>query len=136
MRIVTDKNYCVTCHMVGDYDPRTSDRAKGPNLADVYKRLRPDYVRRWVAEPVSVLPYTGMPIIIPYQSDAPHRDGVAQSLYPGTSVQQLDALVDLLLNFDAYTRGRAPVAPLVEAAAVSPADTEAAAAHKKPATEE
>jgi len=43
--------------------------------------------------------------------------GVAQSLYPGTSVQQLDALVDLLMNFDAYTRQRAPVAPLVESAA-------------------
>ena len=108
MRIVTDKNYCVTCHMVGDYDPKTSDRAKGPNLADVYKRLRPDYVRRWVAEPVSVLPYTGMPIIVPYQPAAPQSGGVDQSLYPGTSVQQLDALVDLLMNFDAYTRQRAP----------------------------
>ena len=107
MRIVTDKNYCVTCHIVGDFDPRTSDRAKGPNLADVYKRFRPDYVRRWIAEPVSVLPYTGMPIIIPYQPAAPQLGGVAQSLYPGTSVQQLDALVDLLMNFDAYTRQRA-----------------------------
>ena len=43
-----------------------------------------------------------------------------QSLYPGTSTQQLDALVDLLMNFDAYTRQRAPVAPLVEAAAAPP----------------
>jgi hypothetical protein len=123
MRIVTDKNYCVTCHVVGDFDPRTSDRAKGPNLADVYKRFRPDYVRRWIAEPVSVLPYTGMPIIIPYQPSEPHLGGVGQSLYPGTSIQQLDALVDLLMNFDAYTRQRAPVAPLVEpAAATQPAE--------------
>ena len=120
MRIVTDKNYCVTCHVVGDFDPRTSDRAKGPNLADVYKRFRPDYVRRWIAEPVSVRPYTGMPIIIPYQPAAPQLGGVAQSLYPGTSVQQLDALVDLLMNFDAYTRQRAPVTPLVEPVAAPP----------------
>jgi len=116
MRIVTDKNFCVTCHIVGDYDPRTSERAKGPNLADVYQRLRPDYVRRWVAEPVSILPYTGMPVIIAYRSDAPHQGGVDQSLYPGTSTQQLDALVDLLMNFDVYTRWRAPVRPLIEAA--------------------
>ncbi len=113
MRIVTDKNYCITCHLVGDFAPQTSDRAKGPNLADVYRRFRPDYVRRWIAEPVSVLPYTGMPIIIPFQPDAPHQGGVAQTLYPGTSVQQLDSLVDLLMNFDAYTRQRASVTPLI-----------------------
>jgi cytochrome c2 len=139
MRIVTDKNYCVTCHIVGDYDPRTSDRAKGPNLADVYQRFRPGYVRRWVAEPVSILPYTGMPIVIPYQPDAPHQGGVDQSLYPGTSTQQLDALVDLLMNFDAYARQRAPVAPLVEAAAAPPSQTPAAetdAAAGKPAPKE
>jgi hypothetical protein len=126
MRIVTDKNFCVTCHIVGDFDPRTSDRAKGPNLADVYQRLRPDYVRRWVAEPIATLPYTGMPIIIPYQPDAPRLGGVDQSLYPGTSIQQLDALVDLLMNFDAYTRQRAPVAPLVEAATLPAAGRPAA----------
>jgi cytochrome c551/c552/cbb3-type cytochrome oxidase cytochrome c subunit len=121
MRIVTDKNYCITCHIVGDFDPRTSDRAKGPDLADVYKRFRPEYLRRWLAEPVSVLPYTGMPVIVPYQDAAPHQGGVAQTLYPGTSIEQLDALVDLLMNFDVYTRRRAPVAPLVEAAGAAPA---------------
>jgi hypothetical protein len=131
MRIVTDKNYCVTCHIIGDFDPRTSGRAKGPNLADVYKRFRPDYVRRWVAEPGSVLPYTGMPVIIPYQPDAPNGGGVDQSLYPGTSVQQLDALVDLLINFDVYTRQRAPVAPLIEAAAAPPSAETGKPASKK-----
>jgi len=136
MRIVTDKNYCVTCHIVGDYDPRTSDRAKGPNLADVYQRFRPGYVRRWVAEPVSILPYTGMPIIIPYQPDAPHQGGLDQSLYPGTSTQQLDALVDLLMNFDAYTRRRAPVAPLIEAAAAPPPSGKPDAATGRPAAKE
>jgi len=132
MRIVTDKNYCVTCHIIGDFEPRTSDRAKGPNLADVYKRFRPDYVRRWVAEPGSVLPYTGMPIIIPYQPDAPHLGGVDKSLYPGTSLQQLDALVDLLMNFDTYTRQRAPVAPLIEAAAAPPSAETGKPAPKEP----
>jgi len=120
MRIVTDKNYCVTCHIIGDFDPRTSDRAKGPDLAGAYQRFRPEYLRRWLAEPVSVLPYTGMPVIIPYHATSPHLGGVAQSLYPGTSIEQLDALVDLLMNFDIYTRQRAPVAPLVEAAGTAP----------------
>ena len=42
------------CHIVGDFQPVTSDRAKGPDLANVYRRLRADYVRRWVAQPTSL----------------------------------------------------------------------------------
>ncbi len=102
MRIVSDKNYCVTCHIVGDYQPTTSDRAKGPDLANVHRRLRADYVRRWVAQPTSELPYTAMQVIIPYRPDDENLGGVSQSLYRGTSVQQLDAVVDLLMNFDVY----------------------------------
>lgn len=127
MRIVTDKNYCITCHIVGDFDPQTSERAKGPNLAEVYQRFRPDYLRRWLADPVAVLPYTGMPAIVPYQDNAPQLGGVAQSLYPGTSIEQLDALVDLLLNFDRYASRRAPVAPLIEAAGAASSPEPAAA---------
>jgi cbb3-type cytochrome oxidase cytochrome c subunit len=124
MRIVTDKNYCITCHIVGDFDPQTSERAKAPNLADVYQRFRPDYLRRWLADPATVLPYTAMPVIVPYQETAPERGGVAQTLYPGTSIAQLDALVDLLMNFDRYARRRASVAPLIGAASppISAAD--------------
>ena len=128
MRIVTDKTYCITCHVVGDFDPRTSDRAKGPDLADVHKRFRPGYLRHWLAEPASVLPYTAMPAFAPYQSAAPHLGGVAQSLYPGTSIEQLDALVDLLMNFDVYTRRRAPIGPLVEPAGTPSTANEQAAA--------
>jgi cbb3-type cytochrome oxidase cytochrome c subunit len=106
LRIVSDKNFCVTCHIVGDFQPVTSDRAKGPDLARVYRRLRADYLRRWVAQPASIVPYTPMQVIIPYQSDQDTLGGVSQSLYHGTSVQQLDAVVDLLMNFDVYARGQ------------------------------
>ncbi len=43
-----------------------------------------------------------MQVIIPYHSEQPNLGGVAQSLYRGDSVQQLDAVVDLLMNFDVY----------------------------------
>lgn len=124
MKIVTDNNYCVKCHLVGDFAPKGADRAKAPNLAVVYNRLRPDYVRDWIANPKTLLPYTSMPVNVPYDPDAPNLGGVSQDLYHGTSVEQVEALVDLLLNFDKYTKSRSSVAELITGEA--PAETAAA----------
>jgi cbb3-type cytochrome oxidase cytochrome c subunit len=121
MKIVTDGNYCVKCHSVGDYHPKGAIKTQGPNLAEVYRRLRPDYVRRWVGNPSRILPYTGMPVNIPYDANAAHLGGVSQTLFPGTSVQQLDALVDLLMNFDTYSKGHTSVKSLVKEPAPAPA---------------
>ena len=119
MQIVTytQAASCVSCHIVADHDPGGSLRAKAPNLAEVYKRLRPDYVRRWVANPNRILPYTPMLSVIKYDASAEHLGGMPQELYRGTSVEQLDAVVDLLMNFDRYTAGRSAIAPLVKPAA-------------------
>jgi mono/diheme cytochrome c family protein len=116
MRIVTDNNYCIKCHIVGDFVPQTSDKAKAPDLSVVYRRLRPENVRRWIARPTSILPYTGMPVNIPYDSAAEFQGGVSQDLYHGTSTEQLDAVVDLLMNFDRYAKQKSSVAPLVQPA--------------------
>jgi cbb3-type cytochrome oxidase cytochrome c subunit len=114
MRIVTDSNYCIKCHIVGDFHPQVSDQAKGPDLAEIHRRLRPTYLRNWIANPKSVLPYTGMPVNIPYDPDAPNLGGISQDLYHGTSIEQLNALVDLLMNYDQFAKGRSLVAPLVK----------------------
>jgi hypothetical protein len=79
----------------------------------VYRRLRPDYLRRWIARPASILPYTGMPINIPFDPEAAHHGGVSQQLFPGTSVQQLEGVVDLLMNFDEYTKRQTSIRGLV-----------------------
>lgn len=129
MKIVVDNNYCVKCHAVGDFDPPGSPRAKAPNLADVYRRLRPKYVRDWIANPKMILPYTSMPVNIPYKPGEPHLGGVSQDLYHGTSVEQLDALVDLLMNFDGYARQQTRIADLVK-----PANSEAPPAAEAAAT--
>jgi len=55
-------------------------------------------VHDWIANPKRFLPYTGMPVNIPY--DQP----VSQDLYAGTSEQQLDALTDLLMHFDSFAK--------------------------------
>ena len=103
MNIVVNGNYCVKCHGVGDFMPQGDRTTFGPDLSQVYRRLRPDYVQRWVANPKRILPYTGMPVNIPYPA------GIAQDIYHGTSIEQLDGLVDLLMNFDVYTKRQTSV---------------------------
>ena len=98
LRIVTNNNYCVKCHLLGDYSPPGSVKALAPQLELVHERLRPDYVHDWIANPKRFVPYTGMPVNIPY--GAP----VSQELYAGTSEQQLDALTDLLMHFDLFAK--------------------------------
>ncbi|MEM8945614.1 MAG: hypothetical protein AAGD11_10565 [Planctomycetota bacterium] len=121
MNIVVNGNYCVKCHGVEDFYPQGDETTFGPNLADVHRRLRPEYLRDWIANPKRILPYTGMPVNIPYKANAENLGGIAQSLFSGTSIQQVDGLVDLLSNFDQYAKSKASVTPMVEAAAAEAA---------------
>ena len=98
LKIVTNNNYCVKCHLVGDYAPPGNPKALAPQLQRVHERLRPDYVHNWIANPKRYLPYTGMPVNIPF--DKP----VSQDLYAGSSEQQVDALTDLLMHFDLFAK--------------------------------
>ncbi|NOY42516.1 MAG: hypothetical protein GXP26_11845 [Planctomycetes bacterium] len=120
MNIVVNGNYCVKCHAVGDFLPQGDRATFGPNLADVYRRLRPDYVQNWVANPKRILPYTGMPVNIPFPA------GISQDVYHGTSLEQLDGLVDVLMNFDVYAKRQTSVTQLVEDAKVKTAPAEEA----------
>jgi hypothetical protein len=121
MRIVTNGNYCIKCHRVGDFDPAGIDRVKAPDLSVVYRRLRPDYLRTWIAKPTAILPYSSMPINIPYDSAAPQLGStLSQDLYPGDSLEQMQALVDLLMNYDQYAREQSRVAPLVAPSGAAP----------------
>ncbi len=114
MNIITSNDYCVKCHLVADYDPGGSLRAKAPDLAVVFRRLRPGYMRQWIARPPQLVPYTPMPINIQFNANDPNLGGVSQDLYHGTSIEQVDALVDLLLNYPRYANQRAKVADLVK----------------------
>jgi hypothetical protein len=109
MKIVVNGNFCVKCHTVADFNPAGSERAKAPNLAEVYRRLRPDFVRKWIANPKMILPYTSMPVNIPFQDPPP----ILGQLYHGTNVEQIDALTDLLMNYDQYARQSTRIADRV-----------------------
>jgi hypothetical protein len=122
LKVVVDGNYCVKCHLLGDYNPPGSERAKAPQLDRVYKRMRPDYVLDWIANPKRLLPYTGMPVNIP------HDKGVSKELYKGTPLEQVNGVVDLLMNYDRFTESKVPIAPMIKAPSPDAAEPPPAAA--------
>ena len=136
MQIVVSQDYCIKCHSMGDFEPEGSDRGRAPNLGMVHKRLRAGYVQRWIARPSSILPYTAMPQNIPYDEANPYLGAEqTQKYFHGTSPETVDALVDLLMNFDGYAKSRASVAGLVaEAKAAKEAALKEAEAAKETET--
>jgi len=121
MRVLIDRQtYCAKCHLIGEFGPGGENRTiLAPDLERVGRRIRPDYVRRWLASPKSVLPYTAMPVNFP-----PTGDPLGQDLFPGSSMEQLDAVVDLLLNYDWYVRSRTKTENLVPPVVVEDESTE------------
>lgn len=54
---------CLQCHYFDQGRTRSKDRfgnLKGPNLAEAKRRLRPEYIKRWVKYPDLVIPGTQM----------------------------------------------------------------------------
>ncbi|HEV2969676.1 MAG TPA: hypothetical protein VGY55_06775 [Pirellulales bacterium] len=125
--IVVDNNFCVKCHKVGDFSPTGSPRAMAPRLDRVHDRMRSEYVHRWIGDPARILPYTGMPQNIA----PPPAPPVAQNLYKGTSEDQIEGLVDLLMNFDLFAQDQISIKTLVKPAGPAPG----AAASAKPVDE-
>ena len=99
---------CKQCHKMGDFAPAGQPAAMAPNLDRIHKRLRPDYLRQWLAKPTSILPYTNMP------ANFERNQATNQNLYHGTTSEQLDAVTDLLLNYDQVMKDRATISKLVE----------------------
>ena len=120
MRLLTDRTtYCGKCHLIGDFSPGgESWTVLAPNLDAVGRRIRPDYLRRWLGNPKSALPYTAMPVNFP-----PAGEAIGQDLLPGSSVEQIDAVVELLLNYDSYLKRRMSIQAMIEAAEAEPPAT-------------
>jgi cytochrome c2 len=100
MRILADRTtFCAKCHVIGDAVPTGGRTVLAPDLIEVQRRLRPEHLRRWLASPKSVLPYTAMPVNFP-----PTGEALGQDLLPGTASEQLDAVMELLLHYDEIRR--------------------------------
>ena len=112
LKLVTDNNYCVKCHLIGDFRPKGLPAALAPNLDRIYQRLRPGYLLEWLAHPTRKLPYTGMPVNFP-----PHDDPNAKlrtGLYPGESEDALRGVAGLLLNYDTYMKRHTDIKSMVK----------------------
>jgi cytochrome c2 len=131
LSIIVDNNFCVKCHKVGDFSPTGTPRAMAPRLDRVHNRLRPEFTHRWIAEPAAILPYTGMPQNFPPPPAPPNP--AATALYTGTSDDQINAVVDLLMNFDRFAQDQLSIKSLVKPTGPAPAAAGAAAANSKPA---
>jgi hypothetical protein len=56
------------------------------------------------------LPYTSMPVNIPYENPP----AILGELYHGSNVEQVQALTDLLMNYDQYARQSTRIADRVQ----------------------
>jgi len=87
---------CVTCHTGGF----TREEASAPNLHYAKTRLRPSWIKEWLLNPQSIIPYTPMPNFF--------EDGEAQDdeILDGDVQKQVDALTKLIIDFgyDRYAK--------------------------------
>lgn len=94
---------CLACHVAGDPNvPGTTTDIKAPNFALTYKRLRYDWVIKWLQDPQAIQPGANMPQIF--------QGGSAFAMMPEESRKELEAqfgstideqatlLVDFLFN--------------------------------------
>jgi hypothetical protein len=110
-------NRCMNCHAWGDApiagtenaDPKAPLNVNaGPNLILAHRRLKPDYLRKWLAAPAQVLPGTPMPA---NWGDQPHakldpvkdrmlKDSCGRGTPAERNRLQIESVIDLLMNPD------------------------------------
>ncbi len=90
-RLVVNRTLCLQCHTIGDIE--TKNEIMGPPLTNAYKRLRPGWLERWIANPQKFLPYeTSMPMNFP--ADKPAQ---FQEFFVGTPLERVQAARDLIM---------------------------------------
>ena len=50
---------CIECH---DFRGRSSRGVRGPEMTEMYERIRPEWYRRWLRQPLRIQPGTAMPV--------------------------------------------------------------------------
>ncbi|MDX1964234.1 MAG: hypothetical protein SFX18_13860 [Pirellulales bacterium] len=103
---------CIKCHLLNDYSAGGSPKALAPQLNRVHERLRPEYIQKWVANPNSILPYTGMLRVIAHGAPVPDAQFPGETPEEQSSAQ-LQGVLDLLLNFHKYSKSQFSIKPLV-----------------------
>jgi mono/diheme cytochrome c family protein len=84
------RSSCLQCHSVGTVP---ASELQGPPLELAFQRLRPGWTEHWIANPKRLITYdTSMP------QNFPNGQVDFQELFPGSSLEQLQAARDVLMN--------------------------------------
>ncbi|MFO0793751.1 MAG: c-type cytochrome [Candidatus Brocadiaceae bacterium] len=81
---------CALCHVKGEKMPEGDKTGWAPDLMLARKRLKPDWIKKWLLDPQSIQPGTKMPKFF--------REGEFQDYIPGTPDEQAEAMKDYLMN--------------------------------------
>jgi hypothetical protein len=93
---------CISCHYVGEFPVqrgRDDLQKMAPNLGNVSKRLRPEWVKAWLEAPMNWMPYTKMLTLWsePFGPAATWDKGTL-SPPPKTAEDQVDLVRDFLFT--------------------------------------
>ena len=81
---------CILCHVKGEKMPEGDKTGWAPDLMLAKRRLKPDWIKRWLLDPQSIQPGTKMPKFF--------REGEFQDYIPGTPQEQTEVMKDYLMN--------------------------------------
>lgn len=100
-RLVVNNNTCLKCHQIGAYTAANPE-TQGPPLDLAHKRLRPDWVKRWVATPQRFLPYDSLMPVYLFSTKLVYRDvlPIGPKADPAEAgMAQVRAIRDVLMNY-------------------------------------
>ncbi|MBI4309133.1 MAG: c-type cytochrome, partial [Candidatus Omnitrophica bacterium] len=101
---------CAQCHIVGNQMPGGSPDSWAPNFALAAKRLKPDWIVKWLANPADLLPGTKMPA---YFDPKNFDESGPPDVLDGDERRQIKALRDYLLTISTNPEpSKAPESPL------------------------
>jgi mono/diheme cytochrome c family protein len=89
-----DKWQCVKCHVVAGKLPNQEPADMAPDLANVPRRLRAEWLSAWLADPGRILPGTRMPSDFP----ADPKENAYPEILGGDQKQQIEAVRAYLLT--------------------------------------
>jgi mono/diheme cytochrome c family protein len=90
-RVLAGEAVCRNCHQVGSLPPKEQ---QGPPLALTFQRLRPDWSKRWLANPQRFMTYP-----TPMPQNFARNAHQFQDLVEGQSIEQVIAARDALFNY-------------------------------------
>jgi hypothetical protein len=93
-RTITNRELCLKCHSVGSIQ---TTAPQGPNLTLASQRLRPEWMRLWIANPPRMFPYLPvMPVNFPNDPETLKKK--KEVTVVGTPIEVVDSVRDTLLD--------------------------------------